>query len=335
MMQAGARAERYAQVAFERQIAELASTAAERNAALNRAAFGLGQLVGAGYLDRIKVEAELYTAATANGYVGKDGGPAARATIRSGLSRGILHPRDIPDRSQNGTVRFQIDPAEAERRRELRRQAEAAERADTERRQRLALRIWESGHDPRGTVVERYLNGRGLDLFEDLAGAVIRAVERCPYGEGGATEFCMVALMRDPLTGKARAVHRTALTADGQKIGRKMLGTAGAVMLDASEEISTGLVAGEGIESLLAARQFGLKPAWALGSTSGVANLPVLPGIEALTLLVENDENGASDRACTEAATRWHAAGRAVDFVRPNVGKDMNDVLREGASTWR
>lgn len=334
MMDIRARAERYAQAAHERTIAELSSTAAERNAALNRAAYGLGRFVGAGYLDRINVEAELYMAATANGYVQKDGAAAARATIRSGLSRGILHPRDIPDREFSGAVRFQPDPVEVERRRELRRRAGEVERADTERRKRLALRIWESGRDPRETVVERYLSGRTLDLFEDIAGSVIRAVERCPFGENGNTEFCMVSLQRDPLSSQPCGIHRTALTADGQKIGRKMLGTAGAIMLDPDEAITTGLVVGEGVESVLAARQLGLKPAWALGSTSGIANLPVLPGVEALTLLVERDENGASDRACTEAATRWHQAGRAVDFVRPTVGKDLNDVLRGGASTW-
>ncbi|GJE57299.1 hypothetical protein EKPJFOCH_3813 [Methylobacterium thuringiense] len=61
----------------------------------------------------------------------------------------------------------------------------------------------------------------------------------------------------------------------------------------------------------------------------------MLPGIGTLTVLAENDEKGASERACRDVGTTWHRAGRVVDIVRPRVGTDMNDVLREGAATWR
>ena len=223
-------------------------------------------------------------------------------------------------------------PIENMQRRHQRRLAEEQDRASTMRKQRLARDIWDAGRDPRRTIVETYLHSRALDLPDDIAGEVIRFVERCPFGQGGATAPCMVALMRDPLTGERQAIHRTALTPDGRKIDRKMLGPAGAVMLDAETEITTGLAIGEGIETCLAARQLGIRPVWALCSTSGITAFPVLPGIEALTLLLENDESGASERACRSAGTRWHRAERSVDMVRPRVGKDLNDTIREGVA---
>jgi DNA primase len=37
-----------------------------------------------------------------------------------------------------------------------------------------ALRLWSASADPRGTLAERYLASRGLDLGEDIAGEVLR-----------------------------------------------------------------------------------------------------------------------------------------------------------------
>ena len=65
----------------------------EQNETLNTAAFNLGQLVGAGVLNRSEVERRLLDAAA--GYVQKDGEAQARATIRSGLNAGQNQPRDL------------------------------------------------------------------------------------------------------------------------------------------------------------------------------------------------------------------------------------------------
>ncbi|ACA15749.1 RecA-family ATPase-like protein [Methylobacterium sp. 4-46] len=88
--------ESYAQAALDRECEGLAATRSGRNNQLNLAAFNIGQLVGAGKLDRNSAERCLFEAATANGYVQKDGAAAARATIRSGLSKGELEPRTTP-----------------------------------------------------------------------------------------------------------------------------------------------------------------------------------------------------------------------------------------------
>lgn len=68
----------------------------QRNQALNRAAYSLGQLIGADAIDRGQVESALVGAAAVSGLVVDDGEEAVRRTIGSGLDAGIAEPRDIP-----------------------------------------------------------------------------------------------------------------------------------------------------------------------------------------------------------------------------------------------
>jgi hypothetical protein len=142
----------------------------------------------------------------------------------------------------------------------------------------------------------------------------------------------MVAAMRDIHTDALKAVHRTRLTADGKKVDRRMFGeaTGTAIKLDPDESVTLGLVIGEGIETVLSARQLGFRPAWALGSVAAVAKFPVLPGIEGLSLAAEDDKTGANARALDECGNRWHGAGRAVIVLGSKFGGDLNDALNHG-----
>jgi hypothetical protein len=84
------RAQRYMQAAADAELLEVArAPAGTRNATLNRAAFRLGQLTGAGLGDRDKLAPALLGAALSAGL----GEREARATINSGLSAGERHPR--------------------------------------------------------------------------------------------------------------------------------------------------------------------------------------------------------------------------------------------------
>jgi len=204
--------------------------------------------------------------------------------------------------------------------------------ADDERRRiHRAGAIWDEALDPRGTIVEKpYLAGRALSLSEDLAGRVIRFHPRCPWREGESTIFvpAMVCAMRSIAIDEITAVHRTRLSPEGVKLDRRMLGVVAgsAIKLDADDTVTHGLHISEGIETAMAARQLGLKPTWALGSTTFIAAFPVLSGIECLTLLGENDT--ASAKAVEACAARWHAGGRMVLINKPARGNDLNDAIR-------
>jgi hypothetical protein len=200
---------------------------------------------------------------------------------------------------------------------------------DAAKRSALALRIWNETHDPSGTTVAKYLASRGLTLTEDIAADVIR------FHPGLKLEHmlvgAMVALFRDITTNELCGIHRTFLNNFGHKLERKMLGRAkhGAVKLDADGNVALGLTIGEGVETCLAARLAGFQPVWALGSSGAIAAFPVLPGIEAITILGEVGDEGANHRAAQVCATRWMNAGQEAFIVSPRVGSDLNDVWLE------
>jgi putative DNA primase/helicase len=169
---------------------------------------------------------------------------------------------------------------------------------DAAARIEAARRIWRASHDPRATLAEKYLNGRGLDLEEDLCGRVLRFHPRCPFGpDGSAVPALIVAFrpLRDTDDDKPpQAIHRIGLTSDGRKIEKRMLGPiAGcAIKLDADEMVELGLGICEGIETGLAVRATGWRPVWVLGSAGVIATFPVLAGIEALTIFADADPAG-------------------------------------------
>jgi len=85
--------DRYAAVALEAETARVARAAVgSRNDTLNRAAFALGRLVGAGLLDERTVSRELTTAARWAGL----GRVEVARTIHSGLTAGRRQPVDVP-----------------------------------------------------------------------------------------------------------------------------------------------------------------------------------------------------------------------------------------------
>ena len=205
----------------------------------------------------------------------------------------------------------------------------------TAERTRLALAIWSEAHEINGTPGLEYLVGRGVDrqnLPPEIGGA-LRWHSACPWE--GSKRGAIVTLLTDAVTGQPHAIHRTAIDPTGKKIGRKMLGPAAGCVVRfwPDEAVTTGLVLGEGLETTLVAatriehKGTRLAPAWAACSAGTMARFPVLPGIEALTLLVDNDENGVGQKAATECSSRWTAAGREVIRLVPDAaGADFADM---------
>lgn len=91
---------RYAIAALEREASALGDEAqGGRNAALNRAAYSMGQLVAAGALHRSEVYDALLDACRRNGLLEEDGRRQFDKTFRSGFDKGAQQPRQIPEPS--------------------------------------------------------------------------------------------------------------------------------------------------------------------------------------------------------------------------------------------
>lgn len=87
---------KYALSALERETRDVSGCAeGGRNDKLNRAAFALGTLVGAGVLSESMAQSGLEDAAVRCGLVRADGLKSVRDTIRSGLEGGKRQPRDL------------------------------------------------------------------------------------------------------------------------------------------------------------------------------------------------------------------------------------------------
>ena len=206
---------------------------------------------------------------------------------------------------------------------------------DDRDRTEFALRFWREAGPITGTPADIYLASRGIDLRRLPEGIdkALRWHPRCAWE--GDTHGAMIGLLSDAKSCEAKAIHRTAIAPRGQKVGKKMLGPVGGcvVRLWPDEAVTHGLVLGEGIETTLAAatrldhKGTSLIPAWAACSAGTMAKFPVLPGIECLTLLVDNDKSGAGQRAAMECAGRWTMADREVIRLVPDQpGDDFADV---------
>ena len=105
-----------------------------------------------------------------------------------------------------------------------------------------------------------------------------------------------------------------------------------AVKLSPDDAVTMGLTIAEGVETALSGIQLGWRPAWSVGDAAGIAKFPVLPGVEALTILVDNDESGTGQRRAIECSDRWTKAGREVLRVIPRrSGDDLNDMVCRAA----
>lgn len=203
----------------------------------------------------------------------------------------------------------------------------------TSDRTALAMRIWREAQPAKGSPVESYLARRGLHLVDDI-NEVLRYAPACPFA--GTRTPAMVALVRNVVTDAPQAIHRTAVTLEGQKAlvnGRDRLALGslrgGAVKLTADAEVTYCLGIGEGIESSLSLQglpEFGASPVWALLNTAGVTGFMPLPGIESLWLAVDHDSAG--EKAAGACAGRWRSAGKEVILVKAKTsGADLNDIL--------
>ena len=204
---------------------------------------------------------------------------------------------------------------------------------DDERRRRnaeAAERIWHEAVHIEGTPGAAYFYKREIDitLLPDFGG--LRWHRRCPW-EGGP-KGCVIARYTDAITGEPRGIWRRPITKDAKP--RTLGAMAGCVIrLWPDYDVTIGLVLAEGVETAAAASLFEhrgtlLQPAWAAGCADNMEKFPVLPGVECLTLIVDNDRSGTGQDAAAACARRWLDAGREVIRLTPKiVGEDFNDIV--------
>jgi hypothetical protein len=190
-----------------------------------------------------------------------------------------------------------------------------------------ALRLWEGGIPVFATPAQRYLASRGLpDLWKS---GVLRFRADAAHPAGGRYP-ALLAMVQDA-AGSPLAVHRTYLTATGQKASVDPVKASkgpvwgGAVRVDPE---APEIVLAEGIESAGAAGRILSLPAWAAISAGNLATGLILPDtVRAVVIAADCDDAGT--KAAATAAERWQAEGRRVRIARPaKRGQDFNDILR-------
>lgn len=198
---------------------------------------------------------------------------------------------------------------------------------DPSESKRRALSIWDSAAEPFGTIADTYLSSRGIDLPSN-AGAYIRFESRCPFGHGNR-QACLIALFRDVVTSEPQGIQRTALTRDGVKVGRKMLGPIANSAIKIDGEFGGNrhpLGIAEGLETALSIRKAGWQPIWAIGSAGSMRNMPFVATAE-LMIFADHDLNGTGQQAAFALQRRWLEGGQRASVQIPADVGDFNDAL--------
>jgi putative DNA primase/helicase len=196
-----------------------------------------------------------------------------------------------------------------------------------------ARRLYQRADPAVGTVVETYLRSRGITL---PVPPVLRFIGWCPHRN--QLPFPAMAAPIVNVDNQMIAMHATFLRAGGTGKAnlppheqREFYGSCrGGVVRLASHKPDDELLIGEGIESVLSAMQLFDLPGWAALSTSGLMALELPSEIRRIVIAVDNDLNGAGQKAAMVARDKWVTESRSVRLKLPPIVGDFNDILR-----WR
>jgi hypothetical protein len=177
----------------------------------------------------------------------------------------------------------------------------------------LALEMWRSAKPADGTIVERYLRNRGIELpvpspirvtpMDDLIAAV-----QAPSGEIIAVQVTQLADCKKADV----AIPRITTGALGL----------GAVRLDKAGDI---LGIAEGIETAFSAMQLFNIPVWASLGAARMCRVSIPDSVRELHIFGDNDAPG---RAAAERTAGVYRARKRVLRFPPKGFKDFNDLLR-------
>lgn len=202
-------------------------------------------------------------------------------------------------------------------------------RDDRERR-RAAQDIWDAAKPAAGTLVERYLRGRGVRMrMPDQ----LRFLGACKHGPSKQSFPVMVARIAD--NRGFCSIQRTWLTPDGSgkapiKPAKMTLGPMerGAVRLF---PVGERLGIAEGIETAFSAAQIYSVPVWATLSANRLAKIDLPESVRVVVIFADNGEVGR--REAWAAADEYERRGLHCEIITPDAhfamlkAGDFNDIF--------
>lgn len=191
-----------------------------------------------------------------------------------------------------------------------------------ERKQRRAMRDLWNGARPIGKAVRAYFASRGIDPGD------VRDLRETSNHE-------MIALVRD-IDGNGCQVHRTLLTADGQKadVERVRLFMPGQIPKGAAVRLmnhNERLGIAEGIETAFSAAILFDSPCWAALNATLLRQWEPPADVKSVTVFADNDKNCTGQAAAYELAKRLSSKLEVAVRIPDRADTDWNDVLRERA----
>jgi hypothetical protein len=194
----------------------------------------------------------------------------------------------------------------------------------------IARRIWRETVPATGTIVEAYLQSRGITCPVPES---IRFNPRCWHDNSQTKHPAMIAKVRMWDSDELIAIHRTYLKPDGSgkaDVAQNKM-TLGPYQGGAAHITPAGetLAIAEGVETALSVYQLAGMPTWCALSAPGMKALilPPLPLAREVFIFPDHDPVGLA--ACESAADRWYWEGRRVRILPPSKwGSDFNDVLQ-------
>jgi hypothetical protein len=165
----------------------------------------------------------------------------------------------------------------------------------------------------------------------------LRYVPDCWHHFSKTNHPAIVAPITGAINNELIGAHQTFLNEDGTdkaNIEKQRLyfglKSGGVVRLTADQNVQYGLAIAEGIETAFAGITAGY-PTWACLDAGGLATFPLLQGVEALTILVDNDAKNRGEEAARQCAERWATRDVVMNLApKGNALKaDWNDIQRE------
>ena len=212
----------------------------------------------------------------------------------------------------------------------IRTNVSAAQFADAGDQSRSAKveQIVNSSLDPAGSVVGRYLRGRGITARPPPSSIRYRANAHGGYG-------ALVSLATTS-TGVVAAVQQIYLTEDGAKAPIPVPKRTNKACDNWAEQAAVRLpghlplILCEGVETALSLWQATGQEVWACLGVANIGKAPVPPLADMIVARDGDPPGSTADRQIRSAVTVLRRRGHAVRVAEPPEGTDFNDLLRTG-----